>query len=1244
MKFPGSFRQSLTLHFIVVAVLPILVLGFLGAQYFKNKHLETISRLLDAHALDVSHEATEFLQYTAASLTLIEKTINSGMLDGDEEINRYLQMAVDESGSFESIFLLDEHSRVSHFGLAGLGSNRTDYLGLDYSAHDIFAHKDQLSGNVWSDTFLSAVTAEPSVTLGIPLETGTLLGTVSLQKLSGELIERLEKTSASFNFSLLDHHGVLIADSRPGVTALRLNLRMHPEVRNALDHNVEVAHKVHEDNTLLESVRLVPETGWAAYASLPIAEALQGVAPLRYLMLTSLAFSAALGIALSIWLSRRLLRPVLLLRDAAGEVAKGNYRQIVRPAPYEELEELSGSFREMISAVEERERSISENRTRYRNLVNSIEGIVWELELAEYRFTFVSDQAEHLLGYPTQRWIDEKNFWLEHVHEEDREWVFPFCKKETEAQRDHDFEYRMIAADERVVWLKNIVSVIIEEDVPVRLRGVMFDITKRKEAESVLQDTTERLQLLINRMPFGCITWDAEHKVELWNPAAERIFGFSSDEVIGLHPNEFLIPEQVVKETDEVFARLERGDSLAHNINENLTKDGRTIICEWHNTPVQNSAGVTENIISLVDNITQRVSSEEALKESESRFRTVFQTNPDAVLIVSLSDERIVSVNEHCLTLSGFTREEMIEKTTLELGVWADVAEREKYHALIATQGYVENFEMSLRIKDGRIRVGLASARTLVLNDEDCVLIVIRDITAMKEAETRLIRSESRFRSLISAMGEGLIILGYNGEIVHCNQAAERILMMKSDDIVGGLHDELLHDAIREDGTLYEPDQHPSVLTLNTGEAVNNQIMGIKQPEGQIVWLQVNTHHLGLDREGKPVAVVVSFADVTGLKRVETELRSNEKNLQTLSQQFKGVLEAIPDQIMVLDQELSLVWLNHRVGMGLAGQVESAGIPCYQMPDVLCGSASGNDSPLCDKCPVKQSLKSGKAEEVQTALTDGRTLSLRAVPVSNEMGEVINVVGIVQDITEALRHQAQSMRTGQLAALGELAAGVAHEINNPINGVINYAQLILNKTVADSREQELSQRIIRESERIATIVRELLYFAREETQEVDKVTVVAALDEALALTRNQLNKEGIILQVQLPENLPEIMSRSHQIQQLFLNLISNARYALTDKYPVTDLNKILSVRAEEFPRDDQSFVRISFRDHGVGIDAAFLPRVLNPFTTTKPAGEGTGLGLSISHEIVQKHGGTMSIDSVHGEFTEVVIDLPAVKA
>ena len=201
---------------------------------------------------------------------------------------------------------------------------------------------------------------------------------------------------------------------------------------------------------------------------------------------------------------------------------------------------------------------------------------------------------------------------------------------------------------------------------------------------------------------------------------------------------------------------------------------------------------------------------------------------------------------------------------------------------------------------------------------------------------------------------------------------------------------------------------------------------------------------------------------------------------------------------------------------------------------------------------------------------------------------------------------------------GELAAGVAHEINNPINGVINYAQLILNKAVADSREENLSQRIIKESERVATIVRELLYFAREESQDVAQTTVSEALNEALTLTGNQLNKAGVTLQIQLPDDLPMIKSRSHQIQRLFLNLINNARYALSEKYPDTDPDKILQVMGEEVTKDSQPFVRITFRDHGIGIDAELLPRVMNPFVTSKPSAKGTGLGLSVSHGIIQK--------------------------
>jgi signal transduction histidine kinase len=418
--------------------------------------------------------------------------------------------------------------------------------------------------------------------------------------------------------------------------------------------------------------------------------------------------------------------------------------------------------------------------------------------------------------------------------------------------------------------------------------------------------------------------------------------------------------------------------------------------------------------------------------------------------------------------------------------------------------------------------------------------------------------------------------------------------------------------------------------------------MGLPGSDGQVVWVQMNTYALGLGESGKPLAVVASFADVTSLKAIEEELRNNEKHLQTLSRQFQGVLEAIPDRILILDRDMQVVWLNwHEESVDLSSSLMTQDLRCSQLSGVECGPSEKSGSPLCDNCPVSKTFDTGRTETVQMELADGRTLALRTFPVFNEDKEVVNVIEIAQDITEELRQQSQAMRTGQLAALGELAAGVAHEINNPINGVINYAQLILNKAIADSREQELSKRIIQESERIATIVRELLYFAREESEEIARITISAALDEALALMKHRMNKEGIILRIQIPDNLPAIESRSHQIQRLFLNLISNASYALVEKYPDADPDKILVITAETMQKNQQQIVRVIFRDQGVGIPEELLERVVNPFVTTKPSGEGTGLGLSTSHEIVQKHKGTLTIESDVGEYTEVIVELPA---
>ncbi len=438
MKFPASFKQAMTLNFIVVATLPILLMGWASVNHFEKKHLETVSELINLHAVNVSNDASEFLHDTYNNLALIEKALSSKLLHDDDEINRYLQGSVDELSNFESIYLLDENDRVTHMGLSSnFRGNRQDYTGLDLSTHVVFANHNRATKAFWSDTFLSSATAEPSVTLAISLQKGTLLGTVSLKQISTELLNRLDKTDLPFSFSLLDRHGFLIADSNPERVSQRLNLRTHPEVRDALDRQIEVFSHYHEDHSKLESVQLVKETGWAAYVSLPVKLATQGLGPLRFFLLSSLSLAALFGVCLSFWLSRRMLKPILLLRDAVSAAGKGHYKQIIQPAHYEELEDLSGSFREMMAAVDEREKSLLDNQARYSDLVNSIDGIVWELELDKFRFTFVSDQVESILGYTSQQWLEEQDFWLQHVHEEDREWVLSFCASETEARRDH---------------------------------------------------------------------------------------------------------------------------------------------------------------------------------------------------------------------------------------------------------------------------------------------------------------------------------------------------------------------------------------------------------------------------------------------------------------------------------------------------------------------------------------------------------------------------------------------------------------------------------------------------------------------------------------------------------------------------------------------------------------------------------------------------------------------------------------
>jgi len=293
---------------------------------------------------------------------------------------------------------------------------------------------------------------------------------------------------------------------------------------------------------------------------------------------------------------------------------------------------------------------------------------------------------------------------------------------------------------------------------------------------------------------------------------------------------------------------------------------------------------------------------------------------------------------------------------------------------------------------------------------------------------------------------------------------------------------------------------------------------------------------------------------------------------------------------------------------------------------------------------------SGESElTIQTAEGKSLPVSISFTPLSTD-GEKVMIL-VLRDLSlskqlEAEREemQRQLYESSKLASIGELSAGVAHEINNPLNGVINFAQLLKDEDRPRSEfELQMIDGIIDEGGRIARIVRGLLAFARAETHELEQVHCADSIETSIALFGRQFEKDGIRLEIDLEPNLPLVQAEGSRLRQVMVNMISNAHHALNAKTFDPHEPKVFKITARRAGKSGE-IVRVEFYDNGVGIKREDLSKVFDPFFTTRREAGGTGLGLSVSFGIIRDFGGTISVESEVGKFTKFIIELSAIKA
>lgn len=612
-----------------------------------------------------------------------------------------------------------------------------------------------------------------------------------------------------------------------------------------------------------------------------------------------------------------------------------------------------------------------------------------------------------------------------------------------------------------------------------------------------------------------------------------------------------------------------------------------------------------------------RKDAEQALQHERDRFMSILESMEDGVYIVN-QDHIIEYVNPAIEREFGPVGEKKCYRyfhERLEPCPWCKNREvfdgktvRWIWHSDRNGKTY-DLFDTPLRKGDGSI----------------AKLEIFRDISELKRVEDALRESEERYRMIFNEANDAFTVLGIDaggkfGQFIEVN----RVMCEK----LGYTREEMLRMSPFD---LHDPRDHGSVAVRTRKLLSEKHILfetELVARDGTRIPFEVSAHLSNF--KGQPTIFSIK-RDITDRKRNETALRESEMKYRKLSQEFDALLSAISDTLVLVSPSLEVLWTNSRVSCLHTGDLSGVqGRYCYRV--------FMERSVPCEDCPAVRSFESGNIETL--AVTHkSRFFDIRAFPIK-ELDRVNNVILVVSDVTDKVSLQAEAMQAAHLASLGELAAGVAHEINNPVNGIINYAQILVNKAKDGTMEGDICRRILKESGRIAGIVNSLLSFARGGRGERSPVRVTDVLKECSIMTQAQMRKSGIHVSVSFPDTLPEVMAHFQQIQQVFLNVMSNAHDALNQKYPAKDDRKLLDISCGEFEANGTHYVRTTFCDYGIGIPEGLLNKVLVPFFSTKAHGKGTGLGLSISNRIVQEHSGILSIESVEGEFTKIHVDLP----
>ncbi len=627
-------------------------------------------------------------------------------------------------------------------------------------------------------------------------------------------------------------------------------------------------------------------------------------------------------------------------------------------------------------------------------------------------------------------------------------------------------------------------------------------------------------------------------------------------------------------------------------------------------------AGALEHALETAEVRRAQRTTEAALRESEARFATIFQSSPLAIGLSRLRDGSMVEVNEAFLRLFGDTRETVIGRTSLDLGHWRHAEDRARMMEIVQREGRVRNFEFQSPTRDGRVHDLLMSGEKILLGGEAFLLGMLSDITALKEAERALKAGEARYRRLFESMSDAFahcrLVPGEgrpDWEYLAVNPAYGRVTGLG--DVTGRRRSEVLPTLPGDN-----PDMVASLLAVaRTG--VPAKFESYLPALG--IWLSVSAYSPGPDE------FVVMLDDITARKRAEQALQASEAR-------FLAVFQASPVGILVSRLADGAILEANPAFLALTGR----------RVEELLGRSSLElglwAAPALREEGLRLIRGTGRMPALETELctcTGARVPVIWATELVDLGGERV-MVNMVLDQTERQkaeevrrRLEAEVAHAQKLESLGALAGGISHDMNNVLAAIMALGSMLQERYREDPVLSKHLETLMHASGRGRDLVKGLTDFARKDISEpkpLDLNEVVGK--EAALLARTTLQKVRVDLALQ--DGLPQVMGDASSISNALMNLCVNALDAMPGGGRLT-----LATRAGT---DGQ--VDLVVTDTGEGMPPEVQARAMEPFYTTKPPGKGTGLGLALVYGVMASHGGRMAIASEVGRGTEITLSFP----